>query len=262
MAHPLDGTLQSFLDGELTPGECGETARHLAECGACAIRLEELRVAAGVFSGASARLEEPARLELAQERLQWVARRRRATAARRVLARAAMVTLTVGAAAAAALPGSPLRAWVTGAWETLATYVSPAPPAPVATVPGAEDPAQPLPARVGGISILPAEGRIRVALENPSPEAEIRVLLVEGERAAVRTEGEAAHARFRSAPGQIEIVGAGAGRILIELPLRLHVGVVEVNGRPYVVKEGATLRFVGPALDTIGGEVQFRVPSR
>ncbi|HVH13678.1 MAG TPA: zf-HC2 domain-containing protein, partial [Longimicrobium sp.] len=114
MTHLGEGTLQELLDGELTPEARARADAHLAACRECAGQLAELR---GMNARASALLgmvEAAPPMIAAQAHF---ARQRRSGGAlfhaRRALPRAAVLVLAVaGAAAAAVVPGSPVREWV------------------------------------------------------------------------------------------------------------------------------------------------------
>ena len=118
MTHLGEGTLQELLDGELPPGARAGVEAHLASCPACAGELAELRGLTARTSALLGLVEATPPVLAAQARF---ARHRRGgtasaiTQARRALPRAAVLVLFVaGAAAAAAIPGSPAREWVRG----------------------------------------------------------------------------------------------------------------------------------------------------
>ncbi|HEX2078614.1 MAG TPA: anti-sigma factor, partial [Longimicrobium sp.] len=205
MTHLGEGTLQELLDGELPPGARVGVEAHLASCPACAGQLAELR---GLTERASALLGlvEAAPPVLAAQAA--FARQRRSGGAlyqaRRALPRAAVLVLAVaGAAAAAVIPGSPVREWV-------GALGAPEPAAPVEPVQPAPAPPAPAPVEAAPqvVSILASEGRVRVVVSASSPELRVRAKLVPGGRAEVTLTGAATTARFRTGPGRIVVVGA------------------------------------------------------
>lgn len=257
MRHLDEGTLQALLDGELSADESAAAARHLEHCPECAGWAAELRAAAGELASAVQLLDRAPSVAAAYHSFSESARAdrgRRAALARRLLLRAAVLVLVFGGLVSAALPGSPVRGWVETLWErTLRTFTSrPAPSAP-ASAPTAVVPAP------AGLAIMPVDGRVRIVLEAPAPDCQVRVRLVDGERAVLHATGGAASARFRTAPGRIEMVGGGVGEVRVELPRSARDARVEVNGKPYVIKDGDTLRLLAPLADTTSAEMVFRV---
>jgi hypothetical protein len=255
MTHLGEGTLQELLDGELPPGDRAGVEAHLASCPACAGELAELR---GLTARTSALLGlvEAAPPVLAAQ-AQFARARRGGGAlkeARRALPRAAVLVLAVaGAAAAAAIPGSPAREWMRGLGVSeRAAQPAPVPPARPEAAPPVEEVAP------RAISILPSEGHIRVAVSASSPELRVRVRLVPGVRAEVTATGAAAMARLRAGPGRIEVLGAGPGELVVTLPADAEAAFVEVNGRVLAAKEGGELRSLAPRVAGSAAEPVFR----
>ncbi len=257
MKHLDEGTLQALADGELPQGERRAAEAHLAACGACAAELASLRSDRSVLSAALARADVTPPTAAAQMSL----RRRRAAAgpwageARRALLRAAVLVLALGGVAAAAVPGWPLR-------EMIERAVAPAPPAAapgLAPAPAMAAPV-PAPAPAAGISILPDDGEVRVVLNGAAAGLRVHTRVSGGELVEVSAAGAAAGARFRTGPGRIEVLDAGAGEVRIALPRGARAAVVEVDGRVYVAKEGERLRVMGPAArSATAQETEFRV---
>ena len=254
MKHLDEGILQALADGELDGGERRAAEVHLAGCGACAAEQAALRVDHATLGAALARADVAPPTAAAQMSL----RRKRAAAqwagqGRRALLRAAVLVVALGGVAFAAVPGSPLRSWIAGDAPAPARGELPAlkprtAPAPVAHAPAA------------GVSILPDGGAVRVVLNGAARGLLVRARLSGGELAEVSASGAAAAARFRTAPGRIEVLGAGAGEIRIDLPRAAEAAVVEVDGRVYVAKEGAELRVTTPgAPSATAPEAEFRV---
>ena len=252
MTHLAEGILQELLDGELSPGPRGEADAHLAGCRQCSAELAELR---GVNARASALLGMvDAQPPVLAARAAFARSRRGGGAwsgeARRALPRAAALLLLVAGAAAAAVPGSPVRRWVGLAEAPAERPVAPAPTQ-------AADPAPTEPA-AAGISILPDQGRVRVVITGAAAELEVHARLGQGPRAEVTARGAAVGARFRTAPGRIEVVGAGPGELLVELPADASAAVLEVNGRTVAAKQGELLRALAPTVGGTDTEPVFR----
>lgn len=255
--HLAEGILQALLDGELAGAELHAAEAHLAACPTCAAELRTLRAAVERTRMALAEADAPAPVAQAQMAL----RRRSARAAhaaesRRALLKAALLVLGVAGAAgaAAAVPGSPLPGLIEeilpGRKDPLPEAVRPQPAPPVAAIP--ED-------APTGVSILPEAGSVRVVLSSAARGLQVRTRLVDSPHAEVTAAGAATRARFRTSPGRIEVVGAGAGEVTVALPRAARAAFVEVNGRVYVAKEGATLRVMAPVADPSSSEPVFRV---
>ncbi len=248
--HVDEGILQAYADGELADAERGEVELHLRICLACRAAMAELQSLARDFSGAVELLQPAERGSIyapADTR-----RPRRGGAVRRALPRAAVFLVGVAAAAAAATPGSPVRGWVERWSATSAPAVQALPP---------ERAALPAPAPVpeAGVSVEPLDGAVRVALRGAADEVLVRAEVVEGPRAGVYAVGTAATARFRTAPGAIEVDGVEGGEVRVELPRAARSASVTVNGREYVRKEADQLRLSVPSADRSTSSISFRV---
>jgi hypothetical protein len=257
MTHLGEGTLQELLDGELAPGARAEAEAHLAACADCAGQLAELRGLNARASALMGMVEAAPPMIAAQAAF---ARRRRSggalAEARRALPRAAVLVLAVaGAAAAAVVPGSPVREWVQRVTVGDAT-----PAAPVEQQPAPPPPAPVAEAEVApkAVSILPDGGRVRVVVTGSSPELRVRARLSDEPQAQVTATGAAVSARFRTAPGRIEIVGAGPGEVIVDLPAGADAAFVEVNGRVFAAKQGGQLRSLAPRVAGSAQEPVFR----
>lgn len=260
MTHLGEGTLQELLDGELAPAPRAEADAHLASCRACADLLAELRTLNARTSALLGMVEAAPPMIAAQAH--FARHRRNADAAagagalahaRRALPRAAVLVLAVaGAAAAAVVPGSPVREWV----ERVAVQPRAAEPALPAPAPS---PAPAAPAVAPkAVSILPEDGKVRIAVTGSSAELRVRARLADEAHAQVTATGAAASARFRTAPGRIEIVGAGPGEVVVDLPRGARAAFVEVNGRVVAAKEGGALRSLAPRVAGSDEEPVFR----
>ncbi|HYJ80593.1 MAG TPA: zf-HC2 domain-containing protein [Longimicrobiaceae bacterium] len=255
--HLAEGIAQALLDGELAGAERHAAEAHLAACPACAAEQRGLRSAQERMRTVLAEADAPAPVAQAQMALRRrAARASQAAKGRRALLRAAVLVLGVAGAATAAVavPGSPIPGLITdilpGAKDPLRETVGPRPaPAPAAL---AED-------APTGVSILPEAGSVRVVLSGSAPGLRVRTRLVDGAHAEVHASAAAARARFRTSPGRIEVVGAGAGEVTVSLPRGARAAFVEVNGRVYVAKEGGSLRVMAPVVDPAASEPVFRV---
>lgn len=230
MTHATEGVLQAYLDDELSPQERADLAAHVAQCASCARELEALDAASQDLTALLRSIDVTVSVEEARqafERARWLERSRRA---RRVLGRAAVLTLFVAGAAAAAVPGSPLRRWVSDLLGGAATSRVSAPAATPA----------PAPAAPAAVSIRPLDGRVSVVVRDAAPGTRVHVELLDSDLASVEGRG-AAVGKFETSPGRIEVSAPQAGDVIVALPHDANA-TVALNGRVVLRKEGQTLR--------------------
>lgn len=250
MPHIAEHELLEYLDRELSGDRRADVEGHVEDCPACGAELEELRAVSQGFTAALQTFDVRPNYGF-----EAVLARRRSRGqhhmALRALAKAAVLVFVVGGAGAAAIPGSPVRAWVEEAWSGARSLLGleAESPSPVAVEPLERA------AEAAGIAVAPVEGRVRIDIRNAAPDAQVRVVVTAGTDAAVTAAG----ASYRTGAGWIEVLGAGPGVIRVELPRDAASAIVSVDGEPKVVKEGANLRLLTPAEEGAGSELQFRV---
>ncbi|HET7460441.1 MAG TPA: zf-HC2 domain-containing protein [Longimicrobium sp.] len=255
--HLGEGTLQALIDGELSPADRAAAETHLAACPACAAELRELRATHERVATLLGRADVAA--PVAQAQMSMRARRLRARRPAvhwpQALLRAAVLVLGLAGVAAAAVPGSPVRAWIV---QNVVPRPRPAQAPrlhPVTQAPPAR-PAAP-PEKPAGISIRTEKDVVRVVLTGVSPRLQIVARLVDGDRAGVVARGPRDYRpRFRTSPGRIEVIGTGADALEVSLPRGAGRAVVEVNGRVYVTKQGESLILLPPATTGNGPSVR------
>jgi hypothetical protein len=272
MAHPSEGLLQAFIDGEVAADERARVAAHLEQCAECRAELHELRVAAAAFSAALAHADLAPDLERARAAVAARAMRRsaasaapervrliprepaRVAAVRRAFLRAAVLVLLVAGAASAAVPGSPVRRFFVNLWHQTSRLF--APRTASRTLPPrvriSSQPA-PAPALPAGVSVMARDGGVHILLHEPAPGLRVLVRMVPGARASVEASGAAASATFRTGPGRIEVNGAGAGDLRITIPRLADRALVEVDGRPLFLKDHDLVRHAVPVDSGAGG---------
>lgn len=254
MTHVDEGRLQALLDGELTGEDLHQLEEHLSECLPCRRDLEELRKASNLFADVIPTVDRQGVVS----RGFAVGFPRRPSAWRRAASavpRAAVLVLAFAAAAAALVPGSPVYRWLESLGpqeEVVELEPSPVQPAPTAVAEEAE------PEIEAGVSVDPLDEVVEVVLTGAGTDLRVRAIVTDGSRAGVFATGPAAQARFETAPGRIEVIGASGGELRIELPRAAREAEVSVNGAEYLRKEGTHLRLV--ASEEAGtAEVFFRV---
>src|SRR5687767_2624308 len=128
MSHFTEGVLQAYLDDEVAADARTQVTAHVSGCEDCAARLQDLRDLHTSFSDAIGALNpvtlSSVSLADLRKRADQETWRDRWTASRRYLGRAAILILGV---TVAAVPGSPVRAWLVGTWNDLTQDEAPAP---------------------------------------------------------------------------------------------------------------------------------------
>jgi hypothetical protein len=257
--HLEEGGLIALRDGAEAADPDART--HLASCAACHEALGALRERASVVSAALDTLDAGWNVERARARVRErvaeataaragapssVGRRSRATLW--TTSRAAGILL-VTAAAASALPGSPVRRWLSdriGGDEAAATA-----PAAVESAPTAAAASE-----ATGVRLTVPSGPLRVVLRDVVVGSEVRVVLVPGTEAAVFAP---AGSRFTSATGRVE-ARVMPGEIRVELPMGVDPVSLEVGGRIYLRSTSAGVDVPGPATSRTADEIIFRIP--
>jgi anti-sigma factor RsiW len=235
MMHVEEGVLQAYLDAEVTAGVRAEIDKHLQSCSACNAELHRLRTASLLFSNAVRHSDVVAPVLAAQVRLGAAQKLESKVAIpaprpRRAFARAAMFIVGLAAVASAAVPGSPVRAWISTALTRAGLLDDPQSSAG----PVVRDEA---PAVERGTSaptvffIEPVAGSVRVVLTNVKPGVVVSVQAGDAPRVEVEVVGAAARAHFESTSGRLAISGVEGGSVLVRVPRSGPTAIVEQDGR-------------------------------
>jgi len=260
MKHIDEGQILTLRDGQAGASSDQDQA-HLSTCDTCQAALDDARTRQGVVARALTEMDTPwdvarARVSLRQRIaalspaedgvLPFARSPRRAIWG---MSRAAGLLL-VTAAALSALPGSPVRDWVSRML-----------PAPEGGVPATTE-TSPSPARTAaeeeatGVRFTVGTGPLRVVVDGATSGAEIHVRWVPGADAAVFAP---AGSRFTSAAGRLE-ARVTPGTVQIEVPHSAGPVVVEVGGRIYLRRTDAGLDVTGPVAAQSASEIVFRIP--
>jgi len=261
MPHPNDGHLLAWLDGELEPEEGTGVREHLESCVACRGRADSLRRESEAFSRAVLALDDeavdlagPGPLPIAEAMASVGSHRLRRTGWS--LARAAGLILVAAGAAAALVPGSPVRDWLAGlGGDGRPIAETPAVPAPEAET----RPADGVEPTATAISVEPVAGSLVVNLRGFGRNSNVHVRLTDSGRASVRVVGTPEVPRFVTGPGTLEVIGAREGEIWVELPRSARDVVVRVDDEDAVRIEDGRLAILWPVLDSMSGDVVFRI---
>lgn len=264
----------AYVDGELPSAEARQVLEHLDACSGCAARSRNLerdrrrtgqalrvldtpppsqrvrRALSTVLDGArrdapretAADVRRPAGPEAPPSLRSASGSRRSGWARRSRLAQAAALVLLLAGGAAALVPGSPLRRWVE-------TWTGSEAEAPALTGEAVTEPSP-----EAGMVVEPAEGRVRVSVSGLAAGGELRVTVVDRDRAAVYAPG----ASFRSGPGWVE-ARVGSGPVRVELPADVVEASLEVDGRRYLTMRRGNLEVAVPAAERSETELRFRI---
>lgn len=257
MTHLDEGRLLALRD--VADGSDTRAASHLAACDTCRALLDAVRRQEATISEALLSLDETWDLEAARERIRAEIAEGAAEEAGVVgriaprrfswsLSRAAGLILVTAAGAAAAIPGSPVREWLTG---TLSERT------PRSAQPAAVDAPDVATSRESaGVRLAVGTGPVRIVITGLPPATEVRVQLVPGSEAAVLAP---AGARFTSGEGRIEAV-TETGPVRVELPRGAVPATVEVNGRVYLRNTAEGLDDTASTWDRDGSDLVLRLP--
>ena len=228
MTHVEEGVLQAYLDAEVAAGTRVEIDKHLQSCSICTAELHRIRSASQLFSTALRGADVVAPVLAAQARLanaRTFERTLPVPQPRRAFARAAMFIIGLAAVASAAVPGSPVRAWISSAL-TRAGLLDEPQSAAAPEVP-AEAPAVPRSQAATSFFIDAVDGQVHIVLTDIKPEVSVKVEEFEGSRASI----EATDARrFARTSGRFEVIGVEKGTVLVRIPKGLEA-VVEQDGK-------------------------------
>lgn len=214
MSHVSEGTLLAMRDGELVSTD---HRIHLESCPHCQSAMESAHERAARIEGVLS--EVPAPVDLAGAKRAVRARmdaRRAVERPRRVkayghLGRAAAI-LVLGAGAAYALPGSPIRGWLESSSSEVGSVTT------AAT-------AEALAAEAGGIEV-PVTDRLSVILTAVEAGSPVEIVLLDE---AVSRITAPAGSTYSFADQRIE-ASLTAGPIRIEIPRSLTTVLIMVNG--------------------------------
>lgn len=241
MKHESEGRLMAFVDDALTPSERADVIEHLQTCYECCRRVATLRDASERLTGVLETLDAASPLDdLSLERAASTVRKQaahaRSVSARATLLRAAVLILGFAALASAAIPGTAVHDWFTGALTGGQQ--------PIATEGSAADSRSD--GTSGAISILPSHGRLTIRIVGAEQGSMLRVRLVEDARATIETQT----ARYRTGPGTVDVLDATGSKIQLDLPRSVEKATIIIDGRVVVTKMGDSLNWMTPEMST------------
>jgi hypothetical protein len=270
MVHPDNGTLLALQDGEVSETEAEEIREHLATCSSC-------RAEADALAGASRALAEALELldsepDTATARAKVARRfdehlpapdkvvsplppgspRRERFGSFLTLPRAASIALLLTGVTVSALPGSPVRRWLTdmvqgpGASEREGSELG----APLAPVEEMQEDLGP------GAGIPAVDGSVEIWIHDLPDDSELRVRWTDGEEAWIFAGQET---RFNLQDGKLEAFSP-VGPVVVEIPRGLSRVVVGLDGRVLLQKSGEEIEILGPIQERTPFEILFEAP--
>lgn len=262
MSNFDEGRLRAWLDGELAPGEGLELQARFHQDPHMVRAAEDIRAREARVGSLLSTLDVTPPVERVRRALETARsgsrnedlapyradpRSRvavsRASGAR--LAQAATLVLFLAGAASAAIPGSPVRAWLDRALGSG--------PEPAAIVPGLAE--EPVPEE-GGLYVAPGRDRLDVDLVGVPSATEIVVTLVPGDTAVVYAP-EGSEYEWDAELGRARANVSG-GPVRLELPDGVDVDLI-VDDRVYMSRRGGRTDFrVTPTFES---ESEFRFRS-
>lgn len=155
---------------------------------------------------------------------------------------ASMVLLL--AAGAYAIPGSPIRDWLSRSVAAVADLFGSGSSESTAVTGGDAG-------EVGssGVFVDPLDGRVSIAVQLPAAGTLVRVTLTDATRASVRGTGGS----YRVGPGNIEVIEP-FGEMTIQLPGGISDARIEIDGHLVVRKRGEQI-FLTPAADSSTAQI-------
>jgi len=265
MGHPDDGLIQTLLDGEVEGTEAETLRAHLESCPECRAGVEALEEASRETARALLLIDTDPRLEEVKSRAQlrdrFQAPDRQRPGTHRFfgsslsLPKAASIALLLTGAVVTALPGSPVRRWMTQGWEALTesfrTGDGQDSPQGTSGDPTAPSPEEGIPET--GASIPSLSQGVEIWIHDLPSEAELRVLWVDGDEAWIYA-GEGT--RFSREAGRLEAFGP-PGAVRVEIPRNLRHVLVGLDGNVLLRKSGDEVEILGPVQQRTPSEILF-----
>lgn len=200
MKHLDDVAIELLLSGELDESATEWPRAHLAECDDCSRRLAAAREEDQEIGALLSLLDHPVPQLGAEAAMQDAGR-----GWRRPYIAAAAIALLVVAGAAAALPGSPLRAWLAGLVGASRETAAPPPGEQLVS---------------GGVSVVPT-GEFELVFEAVQEAGVMRISLTDELELAVRASG--GEPGYSVEPSQVRIDNIGSiADYEISLPRSAH----------------------------------------
>lgn len=245
MTHVDEGILLAIRDGALVSAD---DQLHVESCAQCSDALEAARARAQRIENALAGLDVPFDVDAAKERVRAQLDGtsepvRRAPQAPRHLGRAAAILL-VAAGAAYAIPGSPIRAWITGENEATTSGAA------------ATEESQEI---VGGVIEVPVTDQgIRVSIDGSRPGDQIEVIWTDASTARVAVP---AGSSYSIAEGHV-VASVTAGPVQVAFPRSAAVISLEIDGRMVLQRTDGTIDVAAEVLARDADRLILEIPQR
>lgn len=267
MSHPTEGELRAFLDGETAEGRDARIREHLTDCSDCRRVRDALIRNQALVGKALARLDGEPDLRRARRAVEERLADRPVDRGSRgdgsgwrwpELLRAAALAIVLLGGVSAALPGSPVNAWLLRTLGQDAPAASGASGDDAGGTRGGQGPsAASEPADDVGIRIEPRDGTIRVELTQVSPGTRVEIVLVADERAGISAPRAES---FRSGSGVVGVTAPG-DLVTIELPRSVPTAEVWSGGRILLRKDRSSLEFPTIMPESDAGAFILTIPA-
>ena len=228
--HVTDDQCELLAGGDLPAAEQRSLREHVAACETCQRHLSRAELERAAVARALRDLDHPAPL-LRPDAVVARVSTRRSPGQRQPRLAAAAVILLIAAGAAAAMPGSPVRDWLSRR-----------------TAPGAAVPrhaAMPeAPAGGARITVVPESDTFELVFETPPAVRRVRLALVQTSEASVRAAGGAVE--YAVLPAGIVVRNRGAAASFdVRVPAALSHVRVRVGDRAVFDKRGSSVTTSG-----------------
>jgi hypothetical protein len=239
-----EGTIAAMRDGALLSTDAH---LHVEACDACREALDSAKVRAAEVASDLETLDLPIDVEAAKtrvrERMDAMRSAERPQRGRPWYVGRAAALLLLTAGAAYALPGSPVRDWISPS----ATHDDES-----AGVTGPRAP-EPL-----GIEVDVPDGRIRITLRGMIAESELEVVWLDTPTARISA---ALGSSYSLAEGHLQAT-VTAGPVRVEIPRGASMISIEVNGRMVLQRSEDGLELPGQVLGQDPDRILFSIPER
>ncbi len=216
--------IERLLSDDLNQAEARVVRDHLASCAACVSALEAAQREDKEIAELLGLLDHP----VPQADAQRLARRARRQPSRRTLVAASLAFLVV-AAAASAMPGSPVKAW-------FARVFAGAEPSAEPTIAEGVGPTATQPS---GVSVLPGE-RFELVFEAFQDSGLVRITL--SDQAEVSVQAESPEVGYSVEPRRVRVLNAGSKtNYAVALPRDAGSIIIRIADMIVLQKEGATI---------------------
>lgn len=247
MNHLDEGTIAAMRDGALLSTDAH---LHVEACDACREALDSAKVRAAEIASDLETLDLPIDVEAAKacvrERMDAMRSAEQPRRGRPWYVGRAATLLLLTAGAAYALPGSPVRDWISPSATRDDESAG-------VTGPRTQEAPEPL-----GIEVDVPDGRIRITVRGMTAESELEVVWLDTPTARISA---ALGSSYSLAEGHLQAT-VTAGPVRVEIPRGASMISIEVNGRMVLQRSEDGLELPGQVLGQDPDRILFSIPER